>query len=56
MEKIRSKVLVEKSNGRNAKDKKWKKNKKERGSKTDLSWSERRRKAAKVMGIDPKSA
>ena len=56
MEKIRNKALAEKSNGRNAKDKKWKKNKKERGSRTNLSWFERCRKAARVMGIDPKSA
>ena len=52
---MRSRALAGKPNGRNANDKKWKKNKKERGSRTNLSWSERCRKAARVMGVDPKS-
>ena len=55
MKKIRNKALVEKPNRRNAKDKKWKKNEKGRGSRTNLSWSERCRKVARVMGINPKS-
>ena len=55
LKKIKNKVLAGKPNGHNAKDKKRKKNKKERGSRTNLNWSERCRRAARVMGIDPKS-
>ena len=56
MEKIGNKVLAEKPNGWNAEEEKWKNSKKKKGFETNLGWSERYRRAAKAMEVDPKGA
>ena len=52
--KIGNKVLAEKPNGRNVEEEKWKNSKKKKGSKTNLGWSERCRRAAKAIETDLK--
>ena len=54
LKKIGNKVLAEKPNGRNVDEEKWKNSKKKKGSKTNLGWPERCRRAAKMMKVDLK--
>ena len=56
LKKIRNKVLMEKLNGQNAEEEKWKNSKKKKDFGTNLGWSERCRRAAKAMEVNLKGA